>query len=293
MAAPLWRIGLRVPEPAVALFVAAIEPFAQSVSCSEAGDGAWEVCAIAAARPPADRLDLALALAAAASGVPVPAAGVAPLAERDWVADGLRQLPPVRIGRFFVYGRHVREKAPRGCIGLAIEAGLAFGSGHHASTLGCLAALSVLRPGTIRRALDLGCGSGILAIACARALRIPVLAADIDPAAVAETLAGARRNGVAPRIRAVRADGFASPVIRRHGPFDLIFANILARPLRRLAPGLAAHLAPGGRAVLGGFLERDAGRVLAAYRARGLRLACTHVDDGWVTLVLARPAANG
>lgn len=293
MVSPWWRITVRVPACAVPGCMAALEPFGRSVLSLETPDGGWEVQAIAAARPPAAALDLALALAAAAAGVPQPATEIAPLAQRDWVADGLQQLPPVRVGRFFVYGRHVRVPVPPGCIGLVIDAGLAFGSGHHASTLGCLAAFSSLRGAGGARALDVGCGSGILAIAVAKALRIPVLACDTDPAAVAETLGNARRNGVAPLVRCTRADGYAAPLVRSRRPFDLIFANILAWPLVRLAPALAAHLAPDGRAVLAGFLERDAARVLAAHRAHGLRLERTIVLDGWATLVLVKPADRG
>jgi ribosomal protein L11 methyltransferase len=293
MSPPWWRIAVRVPAGAVPGCIAALEPFGRSVLSLEAPDGGWEVQAIATARPPAASLDLALAVAAAAAGVPVPVAEIAPLADRDWVADGLRQLPAVRIGCFFVYGRHVRVPVPPGRIGLVIDAGLAFGSGHHASTLGCLAALSSLRGAPIARALDVGCGSGILAIAAARALRIPVLACDIDPAAVAETIGNARRNGVAPLVRCTCANGYAAPLVRSQRPFDLIFANILVRPLARLAPALAAHLAPRGRAVLAGFLERDAARVLAAHRAHGLRLERTVVLDGWATLVLAKPSNRG
>lgn len=287
---PLWRLALRVPQPAAAAFAAAFEPFASAVRLEDVEDGSWEVEAIATARPEPAALDLALALAAAAVGTAVPAVAVAPLAERDWVAQGLRSLPPLRAGRFFAFGRHVGARVPPGCIGLAIDAGPAFGTGHHASTLGCLLALSALRADGVRRVLDVGCGSGILAIAAAKRLRVPVIAADIDPAAVAETAANARRNGVAPWLRAVRADGYAHPLIRAGAPFDLIVANILARPLCRLAADLARHLAPGGRAVLSGFLARDGGRVLAAHRAHGLRLDRSLVVDGWATLVLATPA---
>lgn len=285
-------MALRVPQPAAAAFAAALEPLAQSVLAREADGGAWEVAAIATTRPPSAALDLALALAAAACGVAVPAVTIVPLIEQDWVAEGLKSLPPLAIGRFFVFGRHVRAPVPLGCIGLAIEAGLAFGSGHHASTAGCLEALSALRGRHVARVLDVGCGSGILAIAAAKLLRVPVVAADIDPAAVAETAANARRTGAAPLVRAVVADGYAARLIRERAPYDLIFANILARPLRRLAPALARHLAPGGRAVLSGFLERDAPRVLAAHRAHGIRLDRTLVTDGWVTLVVARPACG-
>lgn len=289
MATPLWRVVLRAPAQAAAhAFAAALDPFAQSVLVFEAAGGTWDVQAIAVERPAAAALDLALAVAAAAAGVPVPALTIEPLAEKNWVAEGLKSLPPVRIGRFFVFGRHVGLRVPPAAVGLKIEAGLAFGSGHHASTLGCLAALSALRARNVTRALDVGCGSGILAIATAKDRRIPVVAADIDGAAVAETAANARANGVAPLVRTVRADGYACPLIRRTAPYDLVFANILARPLRRLAPDLATALAPRGRAVLSGFLERDATRVLAVHRALGLRLERAYVFDGWTTLVLVK-----
>jgi ribosomal protein L11 methyltransferase len=234
--------------------------------------------------------EVAVALAAGAAGIAVPAVAVEPLAAEDWVASGLRALPPVAIGRFRVAGSHVRTPAPHGRIALTIDAGLAFGSGHHATTAGCLLALG--RPGPRpQRVLDVGCGAGVLAIAAARLWRRPVLAIDIDAEAVAQTRANARTNGVGPWITARTRDATAEPP-GRGAAYPLIVANILMRPLIRMARGLAGILPPGGRIVLSGFVDADAARVLAAYRAFGLRLSEAIAREGWTTLVLIRPTGT-
>jgi ribosomal protein L11 methyltransferase len=174
---------------------------------------------------------------------------------------------------------------------LRLDAGLAFGSGEHASTRGCLMALERVaarrRP---RRVLDLGTGSGILAIAAAKRLRVPVLATDLEPWSVRVAADNARLNGVAPLVRAVLADGWRNRVVRARAPYDLVFANILARPLCAMAGDLAAHLAPGGTAILAGLLGAQARMVLAAHRRAGLRLAARLDVAAWTTLVLCRRA---
>ncbi len=234
------------------------------------GRGASRDCP--GANPIDAALGIALALAAACHGARPPEARIEHLASRNWLAANLAQFPSFGIGRFFVYGSHITERVPIGRIGLLVDAGTAFGSGRHASTAGCLTALDDLSRRRFRRPLDMGCGSGILAIAIAKLWRAPVLAADADGEAVAVTRQNARLNGVGDRVRAIRADGYHAPGIRAARPFDLIVCNILARPIKRMAAGLARGLQPGGVAVLSGFLERDAGGVLFAHRASGLRL---------------------
>jgi ribosomal protein L11 methyltransferase len=286
--AGLWRLAVAVPAHLTEAFEAALRPFAEAVVLSECADGRWQVQALCPARPEPAVAEIAVAVAAAAAGIAAPEITSTPVISRDWVAESQRNLPPLTLGRFFVYGAHVRTPVPPGTIPLAMEAGMAFGSGHHASTAGCLIALSALSRDRRRRLLDLGCGSGILAIAAAKLLHAPVIAADIDPAAVAETRTNARRNRVGGLIRAVRANGLAAATIRQARPFDLICANILARPLKRLAGAVAAALAPGGVVVLSGFITRDAAAVGAAYQAFGLRLIRADNHDGWITLVLKR-----
>jgi ribosomal protein L11 methyltransferase len=207
----------------------------------------------------------------------------------DWVARSLEGLGPVRAGRFLVHGSHDRGGRRGGDIGIEIEAGLAFGTGHHGTTSGCLEMIDTVggreRPGN---ALDLGSGSAVLAIAIAKYLRIPVLATDMDPVATAVGRSNARKNGVLPLVRTKTATGFHDPVFAANAPFDLIVANILARPLMRLARAMARHAAPDGSVILSGILERQRHAVLAAYGAQRFRHVRTLWRDGWVTLHLKR-----
>ncbi|MCC5981329.1 MAG: 50S ribosomal protein L11 methyltransferase [Oceanicaulis sp.] len=211
---------------------------------------------------------------------------IAPLPEEDWVALSLQGLPLVRAGRFAVYGAHAANELPHGAIGVEIEAGPAFGTGHHATTRGCLEAADRLEADGFNPAsvLDLGAGSGLLAIAAARLWPDAViLATDIDTESVEETRVNAQKNAVSDRIEAVEADGFSHPAFNGRR-FDLIFANILAGPLITLSRDIAAHLAPQGRVILSGLLDEQAGRVSAACREAGLRPAGSQSLDGWTIL---------
>jgi ribosomal protein L11 methyltransferase len=215
---------------------------------------------------------------------------VAPLPDQDWIRQSQEGLPPVRAGRFFVYGAHDAGAVPPGVIPIRIEAGLAFGTGHHETTALCLTALShIARARRPRSILDLGCGTGVLAIAAAKLLRRSVLATDIDAIAIDVARENARANAAAPLIQAAVADGFTSPAIRGRAPFDLILANILAGPLAKLAPDLARALAPGGIAVLSGLLRNQENLVLSYYRAQGLVFRHAYRDGPWSALVLERP----
>jgi ribosomal protein L11 methyltransferase len=211
------------------------------------------------------------------------------LPDVDWVALSLEGLKPVRAGRFFVHGAHDRQKRRSGDLAIEIEAGLAFGTGHHGTTAGCLEVLEeVARRERPRNALDLGTGSAVLAIALAKFSHIPVLATDIDPVATRVAADNVRLNGVSSLVETATAPGFHHPVFSRRGPFDLIVANILARPLMRLARQMARHLTPGGSIVLSGILERQRNAVLAAYAGQKFRHVRTLERDGWVTLHLKR-----
>src|SRR5258705_1083567 len=176
---------------------------------------------------------------------------VAPLPDRDWIRQSQIGLHPVRAGRFFLYGAHDAGRVPHGVVPIRIEAGLAFGTGHHETTALCLRALSLsARRGRPRSVLDLGCGSRVLAIAAAKLWRVRVTATDIDPIAVEVARENCRSNGVGPLVRAAVADGLDHPLIRAGASYELILANILASPLTRLAPALSPALAPGGTAGL-------------------------------------------
>jgi ribosomal protein L11 methyltransferase len=211
------------------------------------------------------------------------------LPEIDWVAHSLEGLKPVRAGRFFVHGRHDRGKRRVNDIAIEIEAGQAFGTGHHGTTAGCLEMIErVARRERPRNALDLGAGSAVLAIGLARLAHIPVLASDIDPIAVRVAEGNVRLNGMQALVETCAATGFQHPVFARKGPFGLIVANILARPLMRLAPQMAHHLAPGGSLILSGILERQRRAVLAAYSNQLFRHIATLHREGWATLHLKR-----
>ena len=210
-----------------------------------------------------------------------------PLADADWLALALSGLPPVRAGRFMVFGAHDRARVAPNLIGLRIEAGAAFGTGHHGTTLGCLMALdSLLKRRRFTRVLDVGTGTGVLAIAAARAGAARVVGTDIDPVSVRIAAENAALNGAHARL--VSADGLAHRSVAASGPYDLVFANILARPLVRLAPNIRGALAPGGYAILSGLLRGQERYVRAAYLARGLKLERRIHRDAWATLVLRR-----
>src|ERR1700722_7267496 len=211
---------------------------------------------------------------------------VEPLPDQDWIRLSQEGLPPVRAGRFFVYGAHDAGQVPHGVIPMRIEAGLAFGTGHHETTALCLSVLSDLaRRRRFTKMLDLGCGTGLLAIGAAKLWKRKVVASDIDPVAFNVTRENARENGVAPLVRAVVADGLANPALA--GRHDLIIANILAGPLTRLAPAIVAALAPGGMLVLSGLLRNQEKMLLSFYHR--LRFQRCHRDGPWSALVLQRP----
>jgi ribosomal protein L11 methyltransferase len=208
---------------------------------------------------------------------------------KDWVKASLEDLVPVPAGRFIVHGRHDLARIPANKLGIEIEAALAFGTGHHGTTRGCLLLLDqVLRAYAPRRVLDLGSGTGVLAIAAAKAQRQRVLASDIDPVSVRVARDNARLNGVGNLVEAIHATAFSAPEFARRGPFDLVLANILANPLRQMATPMAQHLAPSALVILSGLLPHQARGVIASYRARGLLLRRHLAIDGWSSLLMQR-----
>ena len=209
--------------------------------------------------------------------------------KRDWVAKSLAGLAPVRAGRFLIHGAHDRAALRANDVGIEIEAGLAFGTGHHGTTRGCLLHLDrLLKRRRPRRVLDVGCGAGVLAIAAAKVLRRKVWLGDIDPIAVQVANENARLNGVGAYCKAVASRGVEDLRLREGAPYDLVFANILAKPLRLLAPSLAAVTAPDGEAVVSGLLLSDVPGVLAAWRGQGFYLAERIDLEGWASLRLRR-----
>ena len=270
-------------------FESALDDPAESVTVSCFRDRearGWRFRSVRASRPDDTELRSRLAVAAAVTGMQASSLSVLPLPEMDWIAEVNRRSPPIRVGRFFVRGTHVAEEAPRGCIEIVLDAGRAFGTGSHESTRGCLIAVDAMAPPGDGEILDLGTGSGILAIAAAKLWRRPVLAADIDPVSVATARENAGLNAVETLMETRRSRGFSNPRLRARAPYSLIQANILADPLIRLAPAIARYLHRDGRAILSGLLEDQEARVAAAYGSVGLSIRDRHPIDTWTTLVV-------
>jgi ribosomal protein L11 methyltransferase len=260
-----------------------------AVSLSDAGGGRWQVAIHFRGEAKRERVRGAVAAAVGAEAAAALQFGSVEAA--DWVRQSLAGLRPVAAGRFVVHGAHDRTRVPHNHIGIEIEAALAFGTGHHGTTRGCLLALDAICKAmplakTRPRILDVGTGSGVLAIAAARALHAHVLATDIDAFAVRTARSNASHNRAGSLLSVVLADGVGARTIRTHALYDLIFANILLGPLKRIATPLRRLAAPGGRVVLSGILPSQANAVIAAYRPLALQ---RRLDiDGWTTLVLVR-----
>jgi len=282
-----FKLRVSVPAAALEAFEAALQALGGAV-VRDAAEGRADILLEVYLRDEPARGQVAAALTIA--GSEPPSFTIEALPALDWVAESQKGLPPLRAGRFFVFASHaagVGGARPPSAIAIRIEAGRAFGTGHHESTHGCLLALEALsRRGRPRTCLDLGCGSGILAIAMAKLWGPRVLACDIDPLAVAITRENARLNAVAPAVRAVLSDGASRRSLLGRGPYDVIVANILAAPLGAMAGDLRRVLAPGGSLVLSGLLRSQERAVLAPYRARHLRLKHRLVLGDWTTLVL-------
>lgn len=261
------------------------EPTGVGVFEIEDGSGLWEVGGYFEAEP--DAAGLALLSATFGSGEFV----VSELPETDWVAKVRRELAPVEAGRFFVYGSHDADRVPANKIALLIEAAMAFGTGHHGTTLGCLRALDALIDDglTPQTVLDLGCGTAVLAMAAARVWpEARVLASDIDAVAVEVAEANLAANGMAGAVACHEAAGLDHPALADAAPYDLVFANILKGPLIALAPDIAHVTAPGGRVILSGILNPQADEVIGVYRGAGLDLKARDEVGDWTTLTLVR-----
>jgi ribosomal protein L11 methyltransferase len=251
------------------------------------GGRAWLMEAYFGSQP--DEAAIRALVVAAADETTARAATFGMTEKRDWVANSLAGLNPVRAGRFLVHGRHDRSRVQANDVAIEIEAGLAFGTGHHGTTRGCLMHFDrVLRRRRPKHVLDVGCGAGVLAIAAAKVLRRKVWLGDIDPVAVAVANANARLNGVGVLCRAIVSRGVENGAMREAAPYDVVFANILAKPLRLLAPSLAAVISADGDAIVSGLLLADVPGVLASWWAQGFHLAERIELEGWASLRLRR-----
>jgi ribosomal protein L11 methyltransferase len=302
-ATQLETVSITVPEDALEAYEAAL-----GVACGTVGffldedTGLWTLEGVKDRGANEGDLTAALALAAMVSGFTATPERARTEAE-GWLARTMESFPEQLVGRrFAVRGTHLTDAPTPGRLVVTLDAGIAFGSGEHGSTRGCLRALETVAHRRPRRILDLGTGSGILAMAAAKLRHRRVLATDIDPWSVRVTRENARRNGLSNRLRVLRADGWTSPVLERAAPYDLVFANILARPLTQMAKHLAQRLTPGGTAILAGLLTTQVRWVLAAHRAQGLMLERVLVEMGdraggadpsqrhraWATIVLRK-----
>lgn len=283
----LWsiRIDFAVrPDDSLRMQIETVmEALGVALSSFEEGKG-WRMETIAEAKPRAADVRAALkpfGVVAAIDKVP----------QRNWVLESRKGLPPIKAGPFFIHGEHDRDKRPKRGIALEIDAGMAFGTGRHETTKGCLLALARLaKTRKFKKPLDMGTGTGILGFAASRLWNVDVLAADNDKDSVRVSRENAAINKLARQVRVVRSDGYRAKAVRDGAPYDLVVANILANPLIQLAPGLARVLKKDGIAILSGLLREQEKDVLAAHEAVGLTLDFSlHLND-WAVLVLRRAA---
>jgi ribosomal protein L11 methyltransferase len=286
----LWRIHLTCPVEVAQHLAGAIESYGLAVSTYETRDEyIWAVEATAKQKPNQQELQNAVAIAASLLEIDSPTVYVEPLPETDWLEATWKSFPPREIGPFYVYGSHSKALIPDGLIGLEVNAATAFGSGEHETTTGCLLTLAELSKNhQFKHPLDMGCGSGILAMAAAKLWNVPVIAADNDPESVRVTLENAKMNSCYPLVQAFVSEGFADKNVTERGPYDLIMANILAKPLCLMANDMLQNLQVEGRIILSGLLVRQQEEVIAAYERAGGKLAAQrHIHD-WATLTISK-----
>lgn len=286
-----WRVVFKIHADAAGTAEEAFNDITLAVSGFETDEanGIWTFELLCGDAPDMEDIKRRLMVLATLHHVPLPEAELQKVEQVDWLAQTARSFPPLHIERFYVYGSHVEEPIPTGCIPIKVDAGAAFGSGEHGTTMGCLEALDWLsKKRNFKGILDMGCGSGILAIGAAKLWKTQVLAVDIDPVAVRVTQENVQINRETTRVDASVSDGYAGDKVKKGAPYELIVSNILARPLIAFAPDLARALAPQGYAVLSGLLTSQEQQVLSAHVMQGLALEKRIVHEEWCTLVLKK-----
>ncbi len=295
--AELWAVRFTLPAAAADFFSDALLDEAYSVTTREVegNPGLWQMELHVQGKPDASHWQKRLHHLATAAQVSIGEAEYEAVEIRDWIGELQQTFPPFAVGRFFIHGSHYKGDKPADQYHLLVDAGMAFGSGEHATTEGCLYYLNQLREEvTPRRMLDVGTGSGILAMAMARQWwqvgMPPVVASDIDEPSVRVAQDNAQINGLAEALEVVKADGYRHAAIREQAPYEVICCNILAGPLMAFAPDAARHLAPGGHLLLAGLIDKQAPEVIACHEAEGLRLQDSHASGEWRILHFVKPA---
>ena len=290
----LWRVVILTTDKTVNAFEEALYPHSDAVSWQPTDrDGEWQVEGFSVCKPNREKLTEALSVVADVFSIPVPEVLITPVESSNWIADNLRMFPPVHAGRFFIYGSNYQNSLPFGLISIRLDPGRAFGAGNHASTMGCLHAISdMIGKKKYHKPLDMGTGSGILSIALAKVWRVPVYGFDADVNAVSVAKENFRRNNVLPQARVKYANACDSSAVVENAPYDLVVSNILANSLCQMAKKMSRisrDISFGGSvAILSGFLDCDANRVYSAYKAYGFCVVRTYHIKGWCTLVLER-----
>ena len=286
---PTWKVEITIPDTdVVEIFSKALDRFCFAAAAFEVvPDGPWRLELYCDGAPDHDNLLATVAFASQEAGIKEPIISAMPLPQVDWVAENQKSFKPIPIGRYFIYPSHHEGAIPAGKWPMKIDASTAFGTGEHGTTEGCLLALNDLAKSVVvRRPLDVGCGTGILSMAIARAWPVTVLATDIDSEAVRVTRYNLEINQLKGRVRAEVSKSFNNNIIANNGPYDLIMANILANPLRAMAKEMVANLQSGGRVILSGLLNNQECLVMNAYREQGLSLVKRYRLEGWSTLVM-------
>ena len=287
MTPTLWQVRFQCPAEFAALFAEAFEEDASATSwIGQDTDPEWTVELIFEDQPNLDYIKDTVGLIESENGVSIKNLISEPVPQKDWVKESYQQFPPLKLGQFYVYGSHVEEAPPQDMKAILVDAATAFGSGQHGTTAGCLLLLDQIIKVNPKNALDMGCGSGILALAMASMWDSPILACDNDPEAVRVTKENADLNRL--KLNAFQSEGFSSSLLTDYGPFEVITANILAGPLIEMAPQMHQHTALGGKIILSGLLIAQAPQVLAAYQEQGFTLLEEKPINEWMSLLMER-----